>query len=66
MAAEIINLRQARKTKARAEKERQADQNRLSFGRTKAEKSLTKARNEKAEKALDQGRLERGSDKPET
>ena len=65
MAAEIINLRQARKTKARAEKEKQADQNRLTFGRTKAEKSLTKALNEKAEKALDHGRLERGADKPE-
>lgn len=66
MAAEIVNLRQARKTKARAEKERQAEQNRLTFGRTKAEKTLTKALNEKAEKALDQGRLERGRDDPET
>jgi hypothetical protein len=59
MAAEIINLRQARKTKARADKEKQAEQNRLTFGRTKAEKNLTRALNEKAEKTLDQGRLER-------
>lgn len=58
MAAEIINLRQARKNIARVEKEKQAEQNRLTFGRTKVEKSLTRALNEKANKALDQGRLE--------
>lgn len=57
--AEIINLRQARKKAARSEKEKQAEQNRLTFGRTKAEKTLTRALNEKAEKALDQGKLER-------
>lgn len=57
--AEIINLRQARKKAARNEKEKQAEQNRLTFGRTKAEKTLTRALNEKAEKTLDQGKLER-------
>lgn len=62
MSADIVNLRQFRKGKARAEKERQADQNRLTFGRTKAEKSLTKALNEKAGKALDQGRIEKPGD----
>ncbi|MBB1250711.1 DUF4169 family protein [Rhizobium sp. G21] len=59
MAADIINLRQARKVKARAEKDKTAEQNRLTFGRTKAEKQLTKSLNEKAERALDQGKLER-------
>lgn len=59
MAADIVNLRQFWKQKARSEKEKQADQNRLSFGRTKAEKNLTSALNEKAAKALDQGRLEK-------
>jgi Domain of unknown function (DUF4169) len=58
MSADVVNLRQFKKQKARAEKEKQADQNRLTFGRTKAEKNLTKARNEKAERALDQGRIE--------
>lgn len=58
MSAEIVNLRQFRKGKLRSEKEKQAEQNRLTFGRGKAEKSLTKALNEKAEKTLDQGRLE--------
>ena len=62
MAADIVNLRQFRKQKARSEKEKQAEQNRLSFGRTKTEKNLTSALNDKAEKALDQGRLEKGDD----
>lgn len=65
MPAEIVNLRQARKSKARVEKEKQADQNRLTFGRTKAEKSLTQALNEKAEKTLDQGRLQRPDTPPQ-
>lgn len=59
MSAEIVNLRQFRKKQARSEKERQAEQNRISFGRSKAEKKLTEALNEKAEKAHDQGRLEK-------
>jgi hypothetical protein len=58
MSAEIVNLRQFRKQQARSEKEKQAEQNRISHGRTKAEKQLTRALNEKAEKALDQGRIE--------
>lgn len=62
MAADIINLRQARKAKARVEKEKTAEQNRLTFGRTKAEKQLTKALNEKAERRLDQGKLDRPDD----
>jgi hypothetical protein len=56
---DVINLRQFRKFKARAEKEKSAEQNRISFGRTKVEKELTRARNEKAEKSLDQGRIEK-------
>ncbi|NBJ11939.1 DUF4169 family protein [Microvirga arsenatis] len=51
--AEIINLRQARKNKARAEKEARAEQNRISFGRTKAEKKLTKAEQELAKSRLE-------------
>ncbi|MCZ7857024.1 MULTISPECIES: DUF4169 family protein [Agrobacterium] len=62
MTADIVNLRQFRKQKARSEKEKQAEQNRLSFGRTKTEKNLTSALNEKAERALDQGRLEKNDD----
>jgi hypothetical protein len=51
--AEIINLRQARKKKARAEKEARAAENRVSFGRSKAEKKLTQAERDKAESHLD-------------
>lgn len=58
MSGDVVNLRQFRKRNARAEKEKQAEQNRVSFGRTKAEKSLTDALNAKAERALDQGRRE--------
>ncbi|SIQ19729.1 protein of unknown function [Rhizobium sp. RU20A] len=58
MAAEIINLRMARKQKARADKERAADANRAAHGRTKAEKTLTRALKDQADKRLDQGRLE--------
>lgn len=65
MSAEIINLRQARKGKARAEKERQADQNRLTFGRSKAEKNLTRALNEQAEKRLDHGHMAKSGDRPD-
>jgi len=58
MSAEIVNLRQFRKKQARSEKEKQAEQNRITFGRTKAEKHLTKALNDKAEKAHEAGRIE--------
>ncbi|MFD1328539.1 DUF4169 family protein [Mycoplana ramosa] len=57
--SDVVNLRQFRKQKVVSEKERQAEQNRISFGRTKAEKNLTRALNDKAAKALDQGRLEK-------
>ncbi|WP_018234527.1 DUF4169 family protein [Ensifer sp. BR816] len=58
MTGDVVNLRQFRKRQARAEREKEAEQNRISFGRTKMEKSLTTALNEKASKAHDQGRLE--------
>lgn len=41
---EIVNLNRARKAKARAEKERQAADNRARFGRTKAEKAASEKR----------------------
>ncbi len=63
MSGDIVNLRQFRKKKKRSEKERQAEQNRLTFGRAKAEKTLTKSLNDKVEKLLDQGRLEKPDDR---
>ena len=59
MTGDVVNLRQFRKRRERTEKEKQAEQNRISFGRTRDEKKLTTARNEKAKKTLDQGRLEK-------
>ena len=59
MAADVINLRQARKQKARAEKEQKASENRAQFGRSKHEKAVTRALKAKVEKALDQGKLEK-------
>ena len=59
MTANVVNLRLHKKQKQRSEKEKTAEQNRVTFGRTKAEKQLTKAINAKTEKALDGGKLEK-------
>ncbi|WP_417669879.1 DUF4169 family protein [Roseibium sp.] len=53
MTGEIINLRQARKRKARSEREKTAEDNRIRFGRTKAEKQLTQKTEDLAERRLD-------------
>ncbi len=57
--AEIINLRIARKAKARTEAGRQAEENRAKFGQTKAEKKTRKAEEARAGKAHAAGRLEK-------
>lgn len=51
--AEIINLRNVRKQKARAEKDATSVQNRLTFGRTKAEKQKTSAEQALADRKID-------------
>jgi hypothetical protein len=51
--ADLINLNKARKERARAEKPAKAAENRVAFGRTKAEKDLEKARTENAARLLD-------------
>ena len=58
MNGDVVNLRQVRKQKARSDKDKRAEQNRIAFGRTKAEKSLTDALNDKARAKIDQGRIE--------
>ena len=58
--AKIINLRQARKDRARAEKRAAADENAARFGRTRALKALEEARNTRAEDLLDGHRREGG------
>ncbi|OBY27720.1 DUF4169 family protein [Leisingera sp. JC1] len=49
-----VNLNRYRKEKARAEKKARADQNSVTFGRTKAEKDLDKARNDQDARRLDE------------
>jgi len=51
--ADIVSLSKARKAKGRAEKDATAAQNRVNFGRTKAEKAADKSRNAAAEKSID-------------
>lgn len=51
--AEIVNLRQARKSKARKADRAAADENAVRFGRTKEQKALEDARNRQAAAALD-------------
>jgi hypothetical protein len=57
--ADIINLRHARKAKARASAEAWAAGNRAAFGRSKAEKEAEKAAREKARRGLDGARLDK-------
>lgn len=51
LMAEIVNLKRARKKKARAEKEKKAAANRVAFGRTREEKQKSDA-----ERALEAAR----------
>ena len=50
---DVVNLRRARKAKARGDDAKLADANRLKFGRTKAERKLTGATQDLAERTLD-------------
>ncbi|RAZ88205.1 DUF4169 domain-containing protein [Mesorhizobium hawassense] len=59
---EIINLRQARKQKARIEKERQAGENRVLFGRSKAERERDRLTSEKTENFVAGHRREKPDD----
>ena len=56
--ADIVNLRQARKDKARRARDGEAAANRTRFGRTKAEKAADKDARERPRQALESKRLE--------
>ncbi|MBP0482821.1 DUF4169 family protein [Sagittula salina] len=56
--AKIVNLTTFRKQKARAGKRSAGDANAAKHGQSKAEKSLAKARLDKADKALEGHRKE--------
>ena len=51
--AKVVNLNKFRKDKARAERAKQADENRVAYGRTKQEKQIAREEEERREKALD-------------
>ena len=53
MPAEIVNLNRARKAKAKADKARQADQNRVLHGTPKHQRELAKTKADKARRELD-------------
>jgi hypothetical protein len=56
--AEVVNLRKFRKRKEREEKEVVAQVDRASFGRTKSEKELNKAKLALEKKTLDERKRE--------
>ena len=60
--ADIVNLRKARKAKARADKETQAAENRIKFGRPKAERRLSDAAKRLAERKLEAHRRDSDGD----
>jgi hypothetical protein len=55
--AEIVNLRRARKDRARQDAEKQAQQNRIAFGRNKAERKASDAERDRAARTLEGHRL---------
>jgi Domain of unknown function (DUF4169) len=59
VTADLINLRRAKKGKLRDEAEKQAEQNRAKFGRSKIEKNVSKFETSKLQKDLDGKKRER-------
>lgn len=57
MPADIVNLNKFRKAKERADKERQAEQNRAKFGQTKDEKLRETDEQARRDNLLDGARL---------
>lgn len=56
--ADILSLSKARKARASADKEQQATQNRVKFGRTKAQKQQDAAEKMLASRRIDEHRRE--------
>ena len=56
--ADIVNLRKARKEKARRERDSEAATNRRRFGRTKAQKNADRGAEERARRSVADKRLE--------
>ena len=54
---EVVNLNRVRKARAKAQAEKQAEENRAAFGRSKAEKRQTGIERERADQDLDGKKL---------
>jgi hypothetical protein len=63
--SKVINLRQFRKRKAREDEAQQAAENRVRFGRTRAQKDLDALEAEQARQRLDQLRRDSPDEAPE-
>ena len=61
--AELINLRRARKARAKAEKAKTAEANRVHHGTPKAVRDLARARSEQSARRLENSRLDEDKDK---
>ncbi|GHB31575.1 hypothetical protein GCM10007094_20300 [Pseudovibrio japonicus] len=66
MSATVVNLRQARKQKARDAKAQSAAENRRKFGRTKAEKSQETAQSDLEARRFDGHKLNSISSRSQT
>jgi hypothetical protein len=55
---DVVNLKRFKKRGERAQSEKQAEANRLRFGRTKSERTLEELRIKRASDLLDQHRLD--------
>ncbi len=64
MTANVVNLRLARKRRARAEAETKAVENRVAFGRPKHERRQAEAERAHAERRLDGQRRVPPAEKP--
>ncbi len=60
--AEIVNLKRARKTRDKAEKEKIAEANRVLHGTPKHLRNLAETRKDKADQALAGHKLEKGDE----
>jgi hypothetical protein len=55
---EVVNLKRFKKRVERKQSAKQADANRLQFGRTKSERAREEQRTERANELLDQHRID--------
>lgn len=60
--AKVTNLNRFRKSKVAAEKQQQAEENRVRFGRTKADKQISETRQTRTRENLDGHKLDKDDD----